>query len=250
MINNNDLLELEKYIICLEYPTIFLFKLLKYNIDDITISYIIRVFLKHHYDYACSNNIASIFLNTMYSQTIKIFENFYNLIKNRTILLSTIRTFASEYDNIEFWNMDLNQQIIFLKKTKHYFNSIFDCANGGLPFYYRIFSLLNNIYRDEMMQNIEERLLSILRIFDKKIFNYIEIPLIHVYDFYALSPKDTINYLSIIYNKFTKLLNNIINLFHEYHFINDRLILLYNPIINESDPNIDSISEDEIILFC
>ena len=248
MINNFELQELEKYIISLKYPTIFLFKLLKYNIDDKNISYILRIFLKHHYNYACSNNIASIFNNNEYPKTIKIFENFYNLIKNKTILLLTIQRFVEEYDNKDFWDMQLNDQILFLKKTKHYFNSIFDCANGGLPFYYRINLLLNNMYRDEMMINIEERLLIILGIFDKKIFTYLEIPLIHVSDFYNLSSKDIIQYLSIIFTKFTKLLNNMINLFQEYYFVSDRLILLYNPIINEESS--ESEVEEDIELFC
>lgn len=248
MINNFELQELEKYIISLKYPTIFLFKLLKYNIDDITSSYILRIFLKHHYNYACSNNIASIFNSTEYPDTIKIFENFYNLIKNKTILLLTIQKFVEEYDNKDFWDMQLNDQILFLKKTKHYFNSVFDCANGGLPFYYRINLLLNNMYRDEMMINIEERLLIILGIFDKKIFTYLEILLIHVSDFYNLSSKDIIQYLSIIFTKFTKLLNNMINLFQEYYFVSDRLILLYNPIINEESS--ESEVEEDIELFC
>jgi hypothetical protein len=248
MINNFELQELEKYIICLEYPTIFLFKLLKYNIDDNNISYILRIFLKHHYNYACSNNIASIFNNNEYPKTIKIFENFYNLIKNKIILLLTINKFIEKYDNKDFWDMQLNDQILFLKKTKHYFNSVFDCANGGLPFYYRINLLLNNMYRDEMMINIEERLLIILGIFDKKIFNYLEIPLIHVSDFYNLSSKDIIQYLSIIFTKFTKLLNNMINLFQEYFFISDRLILLYSPIINEESS--ESEVDEDIELFC
>ena len=248
MINNSELLELEKYIINLKYPTIFLFKLLKYNVDDITSSYIVRIFLKHHYNYACSNNIASIFNNNEYPETIKIFENFYNLIKNKTILLLTIISFVEEYDNKDFWDMQLNDQILFLKKTKHYFNSVFDCANGGLPFYYRINLLLNNMYRDEMMINIEERLLIILGIFDKKIFTYLEIPLIHVSDFYNLSSKDIIQYLSIIFTKFTKLLNNMINLFQEYYFVSDRLILLYSPIINEESS--ESEVEEDIELFC
>lgn len=248
MINNSELLELEKYIINLKYPTIFLFKLLKYNVDDITSSYIVRVFLKHHCNYACSNNIASIFINDMYPHTIKIFTDFYNLIKNKTILLLTIKIFAKEYNNKNFWDIDLNEQILFLKQIKHYFNSIFDCANGGLPFYYRVFSLLNNMYKDEMMQNIEERLLLVLGVFDKKIFTYLDIPLIHVSEFYELSPKDIIQYLSTIYTKFTKLLNNMINIFQEYRFINDRLILLYNPIINENSDS--ETTSDDIELFC
>jgi hypothetical protein len=248
MINNSELLELEKYIINLKHPTIFLFKLLKYNVDDITSSYIVRIFLKYHSIYACQYNIATIFNNTEYPHTINILIDFYNLIKQKTILLMVVQKWVEQYDNKNFWDIDLNQQILFLKQMQHYFKSIFDCANGGLPFYYRVFSLLNNMYKAEMMQNIEERLLLVLGVFDKKIFTYLDIPLIHVSEFYELSPKDIIQYLSTIYTKFTKLVNNVINIFQVYRFINDRLILLYNPIINENSDS--ETTSDDIELFC
>jgi len=237
---------LENYIINLKYPTIFLFKLLKYNIDDITSSYIIRIFLKHHYNYACQNNIASIFLNDDYPHTINILIDFYNLIKQKTILLMVIQKWVEQYDNEDFWNLELNQQIVFLKQMQHYFKSIFDCANGGLPFYYKINILLNNMYKDEIMQDIESRLLLILKIFDKKIFDYLKIPLILVSDFYKLKSIEIIKYLSILYTKFTTLLNNTINLFQEYNFIADKLNLLYSPNLFD----IDSDNFDDIELFC
>jgi hypothetical protein len=239
-----EYLTMENLIIELEYPTVFLFKLLKYGVDDNTMDKIIRIFLKHHSEYAISNNIASIFIHEdEYLLTIYTLKNFYNLIKHKTVLLIIIQKWAEEYQNKEFWDMNLNQQIIFLKATNHYFNSIFDCANGGLPFYYKLFPLLNNKYKDEMMKNIEERLLLVLHLFDKKIFNHLEIPLINVSDFYELSAKDTINYLASIYTKFNKLLNNMINLFKEYHSINENLTDLYCPINEDFDL-------DDINLFC
>ena len=237
---------LENYIINLKYPTIFLFKLLKYNIDDITSSYIIRIFLKHHYNYACQNNIASIFLNDDYPHTINIFIDFYSLMKQKTILLMVIQKWVEQYENKDFWDLELKNQIVFLKQTQHYFKSIFYCANGGLPFYYKINILLNNMYKDEIMQDIESRLLLILKIFDKKIFNYLGIPLILVSDFYELKSIEIIKYLSTLYTKFTTLLNNTINLFQEYTFIADKLNLLYSPDLFD----IDSDNFDDIELFC
>ena len=104
---------LENYIINLKYPTIFLFKLLKYNIDDITSSYIIRIFLKHHYNYACQNNIASIFLNDDYPHTINIFIDFYSLMKQKTILLMVIHKWVEQYENKDFLVFSMG---IFKKK--------------------------------------------------------------------------------------------------------------------------------------
>jgi hypothetical protein len=237
---------METLIIGLEYPTIFLFKLLKYGVDDNTMDKIIRIFLKHHSEYAISNNIATIFIyEDEYLLTIETLKTFYNLIKQKTILLIIIQKWAEEYQNEEFWNMDLKEMIIFLKGSKHQFNSIFDCANGGLPFYYKLYPLLNNQYKDEIMNNIEERLLLVLHLFDKKIFNHLEIPLIRVSDFYELSAKDTINYLASIYTKFNKLLNNMINLFQEYHSINENLTALYFNVNEVEDCDLDDID-----LFC
>jgi hypothetical protein len=253
MINNNELLELENYIINLEHPTIFLFNLLKYNIDDQTTSYIIRIFLKHHSNYACENNIASVFIyENEYPLTIKIFTDFYNLIKQKIILLMVIQKWLIYYDNNTFWDLELNNQITFLKEKKHYFNSIFDCANGGFPFYNKIMGLLNNEYREEILYNIEERLLLILNIFNKKIFNHLEIPLILVSDFYNLSSTQIIKYLNIIYVRLNKVLDNMIYILEEYSFIYIRLQLLYNPIINEikNDSDIDSDIASDIELFC
>jgi hypothetical protein len=96
------------------------------------------------------------------------------------------------------------------------------------------------------MQDIESRLLLILKIFDKKIFNYLGIPLILVSDFYELKSIEIIKYLSTLYTKFTTLLNNTINLFQEYTFIADKLNLLYSPDLFD----IDSDNFDDIELFC
>jgi len=252
MINNNELLELENYIINLEHPTIFLFNLLKYNVDDKTVNYIIRIFLKYHYNYACENNIASIFIfENEYEQTIKIFTDFYNLIKQKTVLLIVIHDWNKYYDDNEFWNLELTEQILYLEKKKHYFNSIFDCANGGLPFYYKLSQLLNNEYRYEIIDNIVERLLLILNIFNRKVFNHLAIPLIMVSDFYNLPNKQIIKYLSTIYTKFTKVFNNMICILKEYCFISDVLKLLYSPIITDEiiiDKEIESAQDLE--LFC
>jgi hypothetical protein len=67
-----------------------------------------------------------------------------NTNKWKRYKLIIIQKWAEEYQNTEFWELKLNQQSIFLKATNHYFNSIFDCANGGLPFYYKLYPLLNN----------------------------------------------------------------------------------------------------------
>jgi hypothetical protein len=167
-------------------------------------------------------------------------------MKQKTILLMVIHKWVEQYENKDFWDLELKNQIVFLKQTQHYFKSIFDCANGGLPFYYKINILLNNMYKDEIMQDIESRLLLILKIFDKKIFNYLGIPLILVSDFYELKSIEIIKYLSTLYTKFTTLLNNTINLFQEYNFIADKLNLLYSPELFD----IDSDNFDDIELFC
>ena len=82
--------------------------------------------------------------------------------------------------------------------------------------------------------------------------NLLEIPLININDFIKLSDEDILNYLHLIYNKFTELFNNLIKLFDSYNLYCIQIHNIFNPChIKIKSTNINSETDnDDIILLC
>jgi hypothetical protein len=238
-------------------PLVFLFRLISYTneIDDINLSIILRIFLKYYPEIAISYNLKQIFYKELKDKYLSftVLNDFYKLINKKITLIKILKKWYEVFDNKKFWKLPLKDQVDFLYNTKIYFLSIFDCSKGGVPFHYKIGSVLKNnkIEREFIMNDLIDRLVKILNIFGSKLFQTLGIPLLTVTEFNRLTDENIIKYLVIIFDKFNELLNQTIKLFDSYNLVCLQLNNLFNPlIININSINIDSETEyDDIQIY-
>ena len=241
----------------IKYPLVFLFKLISYNneIDDINFSIILRIFLKYHTNIGTNYNLKNLFISELKYKhlTWTVLNDFYKLMNKKISLVITLKKWYDVFDNKKFWKLSLNEQIDFLINTKNYFLSLYDCSKGGIPLHYKVGSILknNNINRNIIIDDLIERLISILNIFGSKLFLTLGIPLLRIDEFVKLSNENIIKYIIIIFDKFNELLNQTMKLFDSYNLVCIKLNNLYNPlIININTINIDSETElDDIKIY-
>ena len=177
---------------------------------------IIRIFIKKNNNYLFESIINMIIY---YQSSTFIIYNFLRLSVKKINILDKVRKFYLIYKNNTFWNLLLYDQVNYLLQLQNRFNSMFDCAKGGKPFYYKIAYLFadRKTCKQYIITVVIDRLLDILQIFNQDFFTALEIPLIKISDFYELPPELIIKYIRIVYNKITKLLNNTIKLFNLYN---------------------------------
>lgn len=237
-------LEIEK----LQFPIIFLFKLITYknDITDQDMSIILRLFLKHHHIIAIETNLKKIFNNELGSISCNIINSFYKMVKKKMSLLFSLKKFYNIYDNKKFWELSYEKQPEYLMKIIEMFNAYYDCAKGGIPLHHKINGLLNN---NEIKETIIIRLESILKLIGPCILTSLEIPLITVDDFMELSNNDIIKYLLFIHEKTNILLDQTIKLFNSYIVITNNINSLMNPVfITIKTMELDSDTKIEDIL--
>lgn len=239
--------EIEK----LQFPIIFLFKLITYknDITDQDMSIILRLFLKHHHTMAMETNLKKLFNNELGSISCNIINNFYKMVKKKMSLLFSIKKFHNIYDNKKFWKLSHEKQPDFLSNIKELFNSYYDCAKGGVPLHHKINGLLKN---NEIKETIIIRLESILKLLGPRIITSLEIPLITVDDFMILSNNDIIKYLLFIHEKSNSLLDQMIKLLNSYIVVSNNINSLMNPVLItiktkelDSDTKIEDILESK-----
>jgi hypothetical protein len=242
----------------LKYPITFIYRLITYKdeLNDETISIILRLFFKHHFGTLILDNIILLLEDEFddYIITYNVIHEFYNLINNKVLLINILKKWYNEYKNPQFWDMNINKQIDYLQHKKEHFQAIFDCSKSNpIPFYMKISHLLNNdFYRIEILDEIALRLVILLQIFPHNIFTELNIPLILASDFYNMPTLEIINYLNIIYNKFNLLIHNTIDLFINFKVICYEIDIILNPLLVSIIPDeINSDTEiDDIHLFC
>lgn len=262
---NINFVRLDENIKYLQYPVIFLFRIISYKneLEDDNINMIIRLFFKHHLHLAILGNLKILLENEFndFKITMKTITDFYKFVYQKMIVLNILNKWFQEYNNPTFWDMDIDLQIEYLIDKKNHFQSVFDSSDipcKGLTkspknYLSRIKSLLdNNFYRKEILDDIVDRILIILTIFDINIFTLVNIPLIHVLDFYNLSNYEIVEYMIIIYNKMNQLLCNTIDLFETFNTVSTNINKLLNPyLLTIKSQNIDSETEiEDIDLFC
>jgi hypothetical protein len=229
----------------IKYPYFFLFNLITYftELDDYNLSLILRLFLKNHMEVALNTNLLNILFNELESKknSLKVLERFYILIGKKLNILLLLKKFYLIYKNIEFWKLSIDDEIDYILNIKLKFLAIYDCSKGGIPFHHKLNCLfiINNPSKNEILDNIKERLLLILEIFNVKIFEALDIPLIKISEFYTLDPKIIIKYLSLIFKKFNKLLEEMQNLLENYNIITNEFINLLNPVVFDIEDNIN-----------
>jgi hypothetical protein len=257
--NNNiiDILQINNKIENIKNPIIFIFSLIQYKseLGDYNLSIVLRLFIKYHSNILLEYNIKQIFIDELDENSISlnVLVQFYKLIAKKIPLIFVLKKWHAIYINNDFWKLPIHAQIDYLSNIKNRFNSIYDCSRGGIPFHYKLAQIFkeNNFYKEEIMENIVDRLICVLDIFDKNIFESLNIPLITLTDFYNLSNKNVLKYIIVIYEKFSELLNQTIKLFDSYNLICIQLNNLINPsLIKINSVNIDSETEyDDIKLL-
>lgn len=238
-------------------PLIFLFRLMPYmnNIDDISLSIILRIYLKYNSDVAFSFNLKKLLVNELNNKFLSwaVLCDFYKIMNKKFSLIFILKKWHDVYNNQNFWKLSIEEQLDHLSNTKSHFLGIYDCAKGGMPLHYKVGSMLKDkrINRDFIIDDLIERLIMILNMFGHKLFQTMDIPLVTVKEFTELTDENIIKYLVVIYDKFNELLNQTIKLFDSYNLICLQLNNLLNPmLININTLYIDSETEaDDIKLY-
>lgn len=243
---NKISLEIEK----LQFPLIFLFRLISYKneLSDNDFSIIIRLFLKHHITIALEINLKNLFQNELITKksSRNVINKFYKYINKKLSLIFIIKQWYNIYDNNEFWNMNSNEQSCYLNNIKLIFLSIYDCSKGGTPLHYKIGNSINNI---NTIQSIKNRLEQILKMFGNKIFYKLEIPLLTEDEFDDLPKENIIKYLLFIYEKFKGLLEQTIIIFDNFNLNHDNIMNLLNPLVININMKCIDINETEFMLL-
>lgn len=213
----------------LKYPLIFLIKLCLMIdrfpdiFNDDLVTKIIKTFYKYHSDISMKVNTKQIFSYckniNKYDNSIKAIDDYYSLINNKLKILYTIKKWENIYHYRYFWKLSLNEQIEHLNNIKIKFLSIFDCSINTINIYHiKINEILNDsrCNRDIIIENIKDRIKSLLKIFGIKVFETLEIPFYHSTDFDHLDNDVIIIYLKSIFNKLLLLINQTICVFNMY----------------------------------
>jgi hypothetical protein len=170
-------------------------------------------------------------------------------MQEKISLLVVLNNWNNIYNNEVFWALSLQDQIQFLVNKKEYFLSIYDCSRGGIPYHYKLAGIFidNKHDKNEVFENVKERLELILKLFGTKIFNYASIELITVSNFYDSTNDFIISYLTEIFDKMNKLLDNTIYVLNLYNTNTKSIENLINPVIvNICTTEFDSDSDIDI----
>jgi hypothetical protein len=200
--------------------------------DDHKQSIKLKMFLKENIDYVTNNDLIGLLTDKIseYSETWNLLINFYDLLKQKFIIILKLKTWREIYINNLFWDLSTIDQLIFLIQNKNYFLSIYDCSMGGCVFHLKLMKILqgNKYNHKQIMEDIEDRLKRILKLVGPKIFEHLDLPLITQKQLYEFSNNQIINYFSIIFRKIKELFEETINLFKEFDLVCEEL----NNILN------------------
>jgi hypothetical protein len=87
-----------------------------------------------------------------------------------------------------------------------------------------------------------ERLGKMVKLFGKKVFESLKIPMLSVNEFLDLEDENKIKYTFLVYSKILQLLQVVINIFEEFNMADLKL----NNLLNPKFINIEEIEIDEI----
>ena len=237
----------------IKYPHVLIFKFFNslHKINDNYGSIILRYLIK--------NNI-NIFLNNPfyllikqipkkhYPETTDILLSFYEFQNKKNYLLNLIRKWKEAYHKKDFWNKEINLQIIELNKMKSLIQSIFDNSKGGVSFILKMGSILKEDNMDIKLIFINsaiDRLSQVYKIMGANFFILSKIPLITIGEFSHMDETSMINYMNVVYFKTIEMIDITINIFEEFNMINLRFYNLINPfLINIEDDFSDGEVED------
>jgi hypothetical protein len=218
-----------------KYPLLLIYKIINNNnISDNNKFLIIKFLFKHHIMVAIEHNLLEIDkLEKNAPLTFHLIKDIYYIISKQLNIISHIVKFKKCY-NRQFWKLDINKIIDYLKKLHNSFLCLYDGSKGAFYFHIRLKGMKNaNNYP---LEEMNDRLIKTYDMFKLNFFNEYKILLLSNYQFIDLTFENKIKYVEYIFTKINNILINIIN----YLILYDNYRLqLYNILYNQSNINID-----------
>ena len=181
----------------------------------------LKEFIKNNTEYVIKNDVLELlsFLVPDDNNTLNILNNFYSLVKEKMEIILILKKWKDVYDNEEFWDMTLPNQITFLHTLRLRFLSIYDCSQGGNVYHLKLMMIFksNRYHYRQIMDDVEDRLRRSLELIGKPIFKYLDIKLITLKELYSFTHKEIIDYFNLIFNNVKKLLDDVIILFEGFN---------------------------------
>ena len=164
-------------------------------------------------------------------------DDFYDMINNKSKLLNYIQNWYQCFKDKDFWDLEIEGQLVFLKKIQHILLSVNDCSNGGSPFTFRLYQLLSssNVNQNVISETIIDRLKKVYDILGNMYFKHHNIPIFRVSQFISLNNHVKLNYYENVINYCIINIKNIISQYTKLLELNDRLEKFLNPkILNKN----------------
>ena len=233
----------------IKYPHFLIFRFFNiiHLIDDYYAAIILRFIMKNNIDifknepyYFISGNLPE-----EYTDTSEILESFYLFFIERTNKLNLIKKWYNVYDNNTFWQKNVNDQINDLHNLRNEVKCIFDNYKSPSSFVDKMGPIIKlNINNSKYLifEEVIERLSRIVKLFGKKVFESLKIPMLSVNEFLDLEDENKIKYTFLVYSKILQLLQVVINTFEEFNMADLKL----NNLLNPKFINIEEIEIDEI----
>jgi hypothetical protein len=219
------------------YATIMLRYIIKNNLN---------IFIDNPF-YVIGKKISS----KTHPNTLNILLSFYDLLKLKIKILNQMKDWFNSYENVTFWNKNIEEQIIDLQFIKTLVQSNFDTSKGGMSFGIKMIPIIKANISNSKEQTIisaADRLRNIFTIMGKKFFVNNNLQILLYQDFCELEDDDMIKYTNSIYLKVVGIITENIDLFENYNMINLKLENLINPyFVDIEEDNTNDNEEEEII---
>jgi len=218
--------------------------------DDKIAMIIIRYIIKYCYDIFISYPLYTLCIHipkNRYPETVNIILSFYEIIKEKYVLLEQLKKWYTIYKNKFFWNKYINEQIKYLINLKNLIMSLFDNSNGGVPFAMKILPILKSNINNCRIMTINsaiERLRKLFTLMGVDFFKILKMKIVTVETFLTFSDEQIVQYINNIYMKTIAILSGTIDLFEKYNMINLKMDNLLNPsFVNIEE---ESVLEDDV----
>jgi len=233
----------------IKYPHFLIFKFFNiiHLIDDYYAAIILRYLMKNNIDifkkepyYFISSNLPN-----SYTNTSEILQSFYLFYIQRTNKLLLIKKWFAIYDNKDFWQKNVNDQINDLHNLKNKVKCIFDNYKSPSSFIDKMGPIIKlNINNSKYLifDSAIERLSAVLKLFGKKVFKSLKIPILSIDEFLDLEDENKIKYTFLVYSKILELLEFVISCFEEFNMADLKL----NNLLHPKFINIEEIEIDEV----
>jgi hypothetical protein len=233
----------------IKYPHFLIFRFFNiiHLIDDYYAAIILRFIIKNNIDifknepyYFISSDLPK-----EYTDTSEILESFYLFFIERTNKLNQVKKWFKVYDNKEFWQKNINDQINYLHNLRNKVKGIFDNYKSPSSFVDKMGPIIKlNINNSKYLifDSAIERLSKIAKLFGKKVFKSLKIPMLSIDEFLDLEDENKIKYTFLVYSKILQLLQVVINIFEEFNMADLKL----NNLLNPKFINIEEIEIDEV----